>query len=78
MTSHSTSQEDTSTGVKCCLLERTHRDALSPLSISRRGEPAPEHLAAPALLGLLARIHLSILVLQNCPGVNVLFGVGER
>lgn len=48
VTSPSTCQEDTSPGVKeCC---REHWGCLSPLCISRRGEPAPEHSAAPALL----------------------------
>lgn len=75
VTSASTSQEDTSPGVKeCC---REHWGCLSPLGISRRGEPAPEHLAAPALLDLLARMHLGVLVLQNCPSVSAVFG-GER
>lgn len=73
VTSHSTSQEDTSPGVKeCC---REHVGMLVTPFHQQEGRASTRALGCSSTSGdLLARIHLGVLVLQNCPSVNALVG----
>lgn len=74
VTSHSSSQEDTSTGVNAACW-REHTGMLCHPFPSAGGES----LGCSSISGdLLARIQLDILVLQNCPSTNALFGGEQR
>lgn len=74
VTSHSTSQEDTSTGVRNTACWREQERMLVTPFHQQEGRALG---CSSSSADLLARIHLGIVVLQKCPSVNAVIGGGS-